>query len=1131
MAEERMALHRVKRMSSRTRRTLFRSLIALVVCSSVVGAAFAFRSWRSARQIARARDDGHAAVERADWERAVRNLGVLVMRGEADAGELLAFADARARLPIASGGHIAQAAAAIRAARGRGGDSAECDARLLRLYVGHGMLAEAQEIARAMLEERPEDPEARRVLVHVLTDRGRLDEAENVLRASIADAPRDLAPRVALAQLLVRRVLERDAAGFGEQASHAKREVVEEIESWSREPEAPAGIVDIVAAAKHELGLLSRASLRATLEGPERLAHTFEEARMRASLLRNLGRGSDACAVLATLRTSLSSGCDERNEVAREELRHAFFAGLSAAGLELLECEPTAFTGSHDTCDRAVFRAAMLAVYGSREEAIVATRKIPAAHPRFGAWANRLALVLSADAAGLPRKPASVPPLDAVADAALAVAESRNHLARGDFSSARERADDARILARGAFDAADTVAIEALACEGRTLEALARAEEQVERSPSSIAAIAARVGCELRAARDRAGDVRVTRTREEIVADARRILDAAHARENEQRVAIDALIAGGLHEEAVRAFEKMTEELEVVEEGTVLLAETAVELARALDRMSIASGVRSRIASSANLTTRDREWALALLDALPLERSGDMVGATERLTQGAGSDHARIAVAGAFADRHGLAIAATLLRASLPEGARTALSSGAAAADPALALAALTALETSDDPRIATLARLYCARMHPAYCDPSDALARAAQARADGSRDAALLVAMGELLLAVGGTDVDRASALLGDAMQAAPSDAAVALLAARAALASGDLNLAAERVETVPSVDRRAWIVRIEIALASSDASRALAMLDEAPGMIRDEATMHAARALRALSFVRAGRISEVDVRALDARVLPVARMTSPITHAELVERMIAEHADTRVTAHLAADLVRRVESDTTRALARRACAEISRVRSTSGDASLDVALFRTALAAGEDATEIQSLRARILATPSDDSHTVTANDASCREAALLREECAFLLARDPLRALDCIARARALEGAADAEMHGSFGGNSERRSVDGAMLAIAASLAAGVVDTRTLSIVAEIPESPERALLEAQIARKLGQPGEAFRHARHGLALAEQRAFMAWDIREGLLKVLSGDSAEPMTDEGRMPATQTRL
>ena len=160
-----------------------------------------------------------------------------------------------------------------------------------------------------------------------------------------------------------------------------------------------------------------------------------------------------------------------------------------------------------------------------------------------------------------------------------------------------------------------------------------------------------------------------------------------------------------------------------------------------------------------------------------------------------------------------------------------------------------------------------------------------------------------------------------------------------------------------------------------------------------------------------------------------------------------------------------------------------------------------------------------------------MTANDASCREAALLREECAFLLARDPLRALDCIARARALEGATDVEMHGSFGGNSERRSVDGAMLAIAASLAAGVVDTRTLSIVAEIPESPERALLEAQIARKLGQPGEAFRHARHGLALAEQRAFMAWDIREGLLKVLSGDSAEPMTDEGRMPATQTRL
>ncbi len=1082
---------------TRRQRTWLRIAVACAIAAAIVGGAAAARAWRKARQEAVSREVGLEAAGRGAWDVAIRNLGVLVARQVAGPEEALAFADARLHVPIDDGAHVAQAIASIDFAQSVGADRSRCDRLRLEAYVEGGMIAEAQEEAERVLARDERDAKARRVLVHACIARGRFDEAEQALRRAVELEPGALANRVALAEILARRVRETSLDRVPDPVR--ARSVVAEVEAWANTPEAPAGIDALAQAVALDLGVESRERLAARVVGPERPARSGEEAKLRATTLDAVDRRRDAGLLLAGFRATLPPGSEARRELALIEFRRALFSGDGAEARDVLAQEFARKDGSDPEMEPGgldlVLEAAILVAEGREREARAVSERVRATSRAVGAWFDALGAAWSGQQAGDRGQARAI---DVLAEATLRLVEARRLLGSGMDGEALRHADDAVRLSRGRFDAAEAVAIEALARLGRSDEALARATRLVEATGRGAPALVLRLRCEsLLLARHPDDDsmARFRRSREAIVGDARVILDAEHADPCDRVIAAAILGANGGREEAMAAFTRSLETATVAAEDTVALAEAAVMLARAFDDMTVLGSVRACIARASQPPSDDARWALAWIDALEAEHQGDAARGYALLQAAAGERRGRLAIAAQFGDARGLAGASSVLRASLPEGAAIVVGSNAVRTDARLAVEGAEALRHSGDRRGAALARLRLATLHPGHFDANEVLASAAEARRLAPQDVELLAAIAGFLLAASPPDPAQALVLLGDALRIAGEQPLLREHAARAALLAGDPQLAKEHADALGSGSRERGLLRASIAIAEGDGRAAEAALVEiAPveGAVVEAAMVEAGAkataqcaSLRTCALLLAGGVDRIDLAALDRSIVRIARMVPRAQHRALVVRCSTEARDAVLVSLLAAEFLHRARDEEIESIARSAAA--SALEHGGDEAAL--AAFRAAAACGDDAL---AARARSM---------LAIDDGTRAAAALRREEALASLSRDPARA----------RGIADDLLR------LDPEDGEAALIGAAGALALGELLPAEAERLTRLPRSPEVALLEARLALHRERPHDARRAARDGLELASRRAYVAFETRAALQAIAEMDpSAE---------------
>lgn len=1066
---------------TRRQRMLMRIAVACAIAAAIVGGAAAARAWRKARQEAVSREVGLEAAGRGAWDAAIRNLGVLVARKVAGPEEALAFADARLHVPLDDGAHVAQAIASIDLAQSGGASQARCDRLRLEAYVEGGMIAEAQQEAERVLARDERDATARRVLVHACIARGRLDEAERALRRAVELEPGALANRVALAEILAKRARE---ASFDRVLDPERaRSVVAEVAAWANDPDAPAGVDALAHAVALDLGVASREELARQVAGPERPARSSEEAQLRAGILDAVDRRRDASLLLAGFRATLPAGSEPRRELALVEFRRALFSSDGAEARNVLVQEFARKDGLDPEMKPAgvdlVLEAAMLIVEGRVQEAHAMGVRARSTSREVGAWFDALDAALSAEPSGGGARARAV---DVVAEATLRLVTARRLLASGLHGEAVRYADDAVRLARGRFDAAEAVAIEALAQLGRSEEALVRATRFVEATDRSAPALVLRLRCEsLLLARHPGSDAlaRFRRPRAELARDAQMILEAEHASPCDRVVAAAILGANGRREEAMAAFTRSLETATVAADEAVALAEASVMLARAFEDMTVLGPVRACIARAADGPSDDVRWALAWIDALEAEHQGLAARGYALLQIAAGDRRDRLAIAGQFGDARGLAGASSVLRSSLPEGASIVVGSNAARTDARLAVEGAEALRHSGDRRGAALARLRLATLHPGHFDANEVLASAAEARRRAPQDVELIAAIAGFLLAASPPDPAQALVLLGDALRIAGEHPMLRAHAARAALLAGDPQLAKEHADALGSGNPERGLLRASIAIAEGDGRAAEAALIEA-----DAETVGQVASLRSCALLLAGDVERIDLAALDRSIVRIARMVPRGEHRTLVVRCAAEAHDAVLVSLLAAEFLHRTHDEEIESIARSAAA--TALDHGGDDAAL--AAFRAAVACGDDAL---AARARSM---------LAIDDGTRAAASLRREEALASLTRNPARARDI----------ADELIH------TDPEDGEAALIGVAGALALGAVLPTDADRLARLPRSPEVALLEARVALHRERPHDARRAARDGLELASRRAYVAFETRAALQAIAEMDPSD---------------
>lgn len=1070
---------------TRRQRTWVRIAVACAIAAAIVGGAAAARAWRRARQEAVSREIGLEAAGRGEWDAAIRNLGVLVARKVAGPEEALAFADARLHVPLDDAAHVAQAIASIDLAQSGGADQGRCDRLRLEAYVEGGMAAEAQQEAERVLARDERDAKARRVLVHACIARGRFEEAERALRRAVELEPGALANRIALAEILARRVREASLDRILDPAR--ARSVVAEVQAWSRDPDAPAGIDALAHAVALDLGVASREVLASQVVGPERAARSSEEAQLRAGILDAVGRRQDAGLLLAGFRATLPVGSEPRRELALVEFRRALFSGDGADARDVLAQEFAREVEMDPEIDPEgldlVLEAATLVMEGRVREARAVGEGARSTSREVGAWFAALGAAWSGEPSG---DRGGARAIDVVAEATLRLVAARRLLGSGMHGEALRHADDAVRLARGRFDAAEAVAIEALARCGRSEEALARATRFVETTGGSAPALVLRLRCESLLLARHPGDdalARYRRSREAIIRDARAILDAEDAEPCDRVVAAAILGANGGREEAMAVFTRSLETATVADDEAVALAEAAAMLARAFDDMTVLGPVRACIARASDPPSDDARWALAWIDALESEHRGEVARGYAVLRAAAGDRRDRLAIAGRFGDARGLAGASSVLRASLPEGASIVVGSNAARKDARLAVEGAEALRQSGDRRGAALARLRLATLHPGHFDANEVLAFAAEARRLAPHDVELLAAIAGFLLAASPPDPAQALVLLGDALRLAGEHPLLREHAARAALLAGDPQLAKEHAEALESGSPEHGLLRASIAIAEGDGGTAEAAL-----AVAGAETSGQGASLQTCALLLGGDVEHIDLAALDRSIVRIARMVPRAHHRALVVRCASEARDPVLVSLLAAEFLHRAHDGEIESIAR--AAAVHALERGGEDAAL--AGFRAAVACGDDAL---AARAR----------SMLAIDEGTRAAAALRREKALaLLSRDPATARDI----------ADELLR------SDPEDGEAALIAVAGAIACGAVTPAEADRLERLPRSPEVALLVARLALHRGRPHEARRAAREGLELASRRAYVAFETRAALQAIAEADpSASPAT------------
>ncbi|MEO1008341.1 MAG: tetratricopeptide repeat protein [Planctomycetota bacterium] len=160
-------------MHRRTRRRLI-VLAVIAAAGGAVGAGgYVALNMQRARIAERSLADGMAAYRDKDYTNAVRQLGTHYRYDKQNVEALLAFADARRRVPAPNGAHLTTAVAIAQRALVLDPGNAEARRTLLELYAEMGFNSELVEVAGEMLAEDPADEQAARLRIAALLSMGR----------------------------------------------------------------------------------------------------------------------------------------------------------------------------------------------------------------------------------------------------------------------------------------------------------------------------------------------------------------------------------------------------------------------------------------------------------------------------------------------------------------------------------------------------------------------------------------------------------------------------------------------------------------------------------------------------------------------------------------------------------------------------------------------------------------------------------------------------------------------------------------------------------------------------------------------------------------------------------------------
>ena len=149
------------RMSKRGRKRLILLVAALMVAGAGVATFVGYRHFRRDALVVESRTEGLEAYERGAYEEALPKLSYVIARNKQDLDALLAFADARKRIPQENNRHLHGAIAHYRAAIGIEPENIEALEGLLELYPRVGYRLEATDVADRIIEVDPEHIEAR----------------------------------------------------------------------------------------------------------------------------------------------------------------------------------------------------------------------------------------------------------------------------------------------------------------------------------------------------------------------------------------------------------------------------------------------------------------------------------------------------------------------------------------------------------------------------------------------------------------------------------------------------------------------------------------------------------------------------------------------------------------------------------------------------------------------------------------------------------------------------------------------------------------------------------------------------------------------------------------------------------
>lgn len=174
--------------AARPGRVNLRLLMVVGACAVLAGGGLVVaRQIQVHNQTVRAREDGLAAVGRADWRGAVRHLGRYLRRAPQDVEILAAFADACRRIRPAGQAECQAAADAHQALFRLRPDDGQAFEQLARLTFGLRDFVELQRFAQLRMARAPGDVRARIWLARAHLGRRAWDAAGEVLTALEAD--------------------------------------------------------------------------------------------------------------------------------------------------------------------------------------------------------------------------------------------------------------------------------------------------------------------------------------------------------------------------------------------------------------------------------------------------------------------------------------------------------------------------------------------------------------------------------------------------------------------------------------------------------------------------------------------------------------------------------------------------------------------------------------------------------------------------------------------------------------------------------------------------------------------------------------------------------------------------------